>query len=178
MTDRTITIIPIDEINFPILEYIGKCLETTFDLETTIMTRQEIASHIPEPVYGGRYNSTNILKFMADRIPGSAFKLLAVTTLDLYSPIFSCFFGEAQLGGTCALVSLHRLKQEFYDLPPDQETFLARCEKEAIHEIAHTFGLLHCSNKHCIMYPSNNIIDTDVKSNTFCPDCTCLLKIQ
>ena len=177
MSDRIITIVSIDDINISILEHISKCLNSTYKLDTNIISRQDISNHIPEPAYGGRYNSTNILKFLSDRVPKNTFKLLAITELDLYSPIFSCLFGEAQLGGGCALVSLFRLRQEFYNLTPDLDTFLARCEKEAVHELAHTFGLTHCHEKHCIMYPSNNIIDTDVKSNTFCPNCAARLKI-
>lgn len=177
MAGQIITIIPIDEVNVSILEYIGKRLRITFNLETKIVPWQEITTHIPEPVYGGRYNSTNMIKFISQRIPEDTFKVLAVTERDLYSPIFSCYFGEAQLGGPCALVSLHRLRQEYYDLAPDDDIFFARCEKEAIHEIAHTLGLVHCTEKHCIMYPSNNIIDTDVKSTAFCPNCLGKLKI-
>lgn len=177
MPDRTITIIPIDEINASVLEHIRNGLNITFNLGIEILPRQDIASQMPEPVYGGRHSSTTLLKFLSERKPDNIFKLLAITDLDLYSPIFSCLFGEAQLDGTCAVISLHRLKQEYYNLAEDKATFLARCEKEAIHELAHTFGLVHCIEKHCIMYPSNNIIDTDEKSNSFCPACTGLLKI-
>jgi archaemetzincin len=176
MTDTVITIIPIGEVSTFILEYIGKSLERTFNAVAKIVPGQNINSHIPGPFYGGRYNSTSILKYLSERVPGDTLKLLAVTESDLYSPIFSCMFGEAQLGGPCALVSLHRLRQEFYNLAPDQDIFLSRCEKEVIHEIAHTVGLLHCSDKNCVMYPSNNIIDTDVKSNSFCSTCAGLLK--
>ena len=177
MTDPIITIIPIGEVSANILEYIGKFLEHTFNVTTNIVPWQNINSHIPEPIYGGRYNSTSVLKYLSERVPGETLKLLAITESDLYSPIFACMFGEAQLGGACALVSLHRLREEFYDLAPDQNVFLSRLEKEVIHEIAHTLGLVHCSDRNCIMYPSSTIMDTDVKSNTFCPNCTPLLKI-
>ena len=112
-----------------------------------------------------------VLKYLSENIPEDTYKTLAITDLDLYSPIFSCLYGEAQLGGKCALVSIFRMRQEYYNLRPDRELFLARCEKEAIHEMAHTMGLLHCNDINCIMFPSASIIDTDVKSNSFCPVC-------
>src|ERR1022692_4315227 len=41
----------------------------------------------------------------------------AVTSVDLYVPVLTFVFGEAQLTGSCAVVSLHRLREEFYGLP-------------------------------------------------------------
>lgn len=175
MADQVITIISIGKVNNFILKYIAKSIERTFNQTTKIVPWQNISFQIPDPVYN-RYNSTLILKCISERVQKDTLKLLAITEMDLYSPIFSCLFGEAQLGGYCALVSLFRLRQEFYNLNPDQNIFLSRCEKEAIHEIAHTFGILHCSDINCIMFPSNNIIDTDVKSNSFCPKCLELLE--
>lgn len=177
MTDSIITIIPLGEVSSTILEFIEKTLEHTFNVTANIVPWQNTNSPLSKPLYGGKYNSTSLLMYLSERIHGDTLKLLAITEADLYSPIFSCMFGEAQLGGACALVSLHRLRQEYYNLAPDRDTFLSRCEKEVIHEMAHTFGLLHCSDKNCIMYPSSNIIDTDVKSNSFCPNCAGLLHI-
>ena len=175
MTGPIITIIPIGEVRADILKYIGKSLEHTFNVTTDIVPWQNINTHIPEPLYGGKYHSTGILKYLSERVPENTLKLLAVTESDLYSPIFACMFGEAQLGGRCALMSLYRLRQEFYNLTPDPNVFLSRCKKEAIHEIGHTFGLVHCSDKNCIMYPSSTIMDTDVKSDFLCPVCASLL---
>lgn len=176
MAIQTITILPIGEVEFSLLEYIGKCIKKVFHLNIEIVASQEILNEIPEPVFGGKFNSTTILKSLCKSKPSHSHKMLAVTEIDLYSPIFACFFGEAQLGGGCALVSLHRLRQEYYNLEADHTVFLSRCEKEVIHEISHTYGLVHCVDKNCIMFPSNNIIDTDVKSNSFCSNCQSLLR--
>jgi len=178
MRNQRITIIPIGEVDLFILEFLGECLKRTFALDTDIQPWETNIFQIPDATYKGRCNSTRILMHLSKRIPDNSLRVLAVTEYDLYSPIFSSMFGEAQLGGPCALISLHRLRQEFYDLPPDQTVFLSRCEKEVIHEVAHTFGLLHCSIRECIMYPSTNIVDTDIKSNIFCDDCASRLKIR
>ena len=62
-------------------------------------------------------------------------KILGVTDLDLFIPVFTFVFGEAQLGGCAALISTRRLRQEFYGLPPDTGLLFTRAEKEAVHEL-------------------------------------------
>jgi archaemetzincin len=177
MINKTVTITPIGEVSDFILKYIGEIIKNSFNLNTNYTTLQKIASNISFSSFGGRCNSTDILRDLSKRVPEDTYRLLAITELDIYSPIFSCLFGEAQLGGPCAIVSLHRLRQEYYNLPPDNLIFLSRYEKVVIHELAHTFGLIHCVNEHCVMYPSGNITETDIKSNLFCPRCTEQLKI-
>jgi archaemetzincin len=51
------------------------------------------------------------------------------------------------------------------------ELFYARAVKEAVHELAHTLGLRHCSRSSCVMHFSNSISDTDVKQRLFCNTC-------
>src|SRR4030067_2522328 len=65
-----------------------------------------------------QYHSTKILKEMLDEIPPDAVKMIGITSSDLFIPILTFVFGEAQLDGTVAIVSSARLKQEFYRLPP------------------------------------------------------------
>lgn len=118
-----------------------------------------------------QYISTKILKELLKEVPANALKLLGVTDKDLCIPILTYVFGEAQLGGTAAVVSLARLRQEYYGAPPDQRLFQERTRKECLHELGHTFGLIHCTSKNCVMYLSNTVVDVDTKGRTFCRAC-------
>jgi archaemetzincin len=62
-----------------------------------------------------------------------------------------------------ALISLERLRPEFYWMPEDDDLFECRALKEAMHELGHVLGLNHCPDRNCVMYFSNSIPDTDVK---------------
>jgi len=132
----------------------------------------------PEPVSFGvapdparnQYYATAILQTMLnlDGMPG---RVLAVTGLDLFVPVLTFVFGEAQLPGRCALVSIHRLHDEFYGLPPNASALRERLLKEAIHELGHTYGLVHCDDWECVMSSSHGVERLDVKSAQFCLGC-------
>jgi len=118
-----------------------------------------------------QYYSTRILKEMLGEVPQDALKLLGVTDKDLCIPILTYVFGEAQVGGTAAVVSLARLRQEHYGLTPDRPLLLERLRKESLHELGHTFGLVHCPLRECVMYLSNTVVDVDTRGRDFCTGC-------
>ncbi len=118
-----------------------------------------------------QYYSTKLLERLLDHRAGDGAKLLGIAGVDLYIPPLSFVFGEAQLGGAAAVISTHRLDQRFYGLERDVELLYNRCEKEAIHEIGHCFGLVHCRDYRCVMYLSYAVEDIDLKSVVFCPAC-------
>jgi len=91
--------------------------------------------------------------------------------LDLFIPILTFVFGEAQLDGPAAVVSASRLCPTFYGLPPDHELLYQRLAKEAIHELAHTFGLVHCQNQTCVLSSSSYAENIDLKEGRFCMRC-------
>ncbi len=117
-----------------------------------------------------QYYSTALLQAMHPLVEGCA-RLLAVTSLDLYVPVLTFVFGEAELGGSRALVSLHRLRQEFYGLPANRELLHERLVKESVHELGHTFGLRHCDDWRCVMTSSHAVERLDVKGAQFCAAC-------
>lgn len=133
-----------------------------------------------EPFYSSdrkQYHSTEILRQLLPFAKGKEQHILGIMDEDIYIPILTFVFGEAQLDGRCALMSGHRLHQEFYGLPQDESLYLHRCEKEAVHELGHTLGLKHCSNFECVMRYSNSVADIDIKRNIFCSSCSEVLGI-
>ncbi len=97
--------------------------------------------------------------------------ILGIVDADIFVPELNFVFGEASFPGKEALISLWRLRPEFYGDSPDESLLLARVVKEAVHEIGHTLGLQHCPRSSCVMHFSNSIIDTDIKKNLLCDRC-------
>jgi archaemetzincin len=114
-----------------------------------------------------QFYSTLLVKTLA----GLPERTLGITAVDLFVPVLSFVFGEAQLGGTAALVSVCRLQQEFYGLPPDEAMLGDRLLKEAVHELGHTFGLRHCENWQCAMSSSHAVEKIDTKTAELCSTC-------
>jgi archaemetzincin len=120
----------------------------------------------------GQYHSTAILQRLQPYAAGlEEIRLLGVTVVDLFVPVLTFVFGEAQLEGRCAVVSLHRLHEEFYGLPPDSRLLEERALKEAVHELGHTFGLKHCPDWRCVMASTHAVERLDLKGANFCPSC-------
>lgn len=144
-------------------------------LEKVIGKRVRIAQRIALPWDSwnpdrNQHLSPSILAILAT-LPYSDDRVLGVTDVDIYTTGLNFIFGEADYVGGKALISLQRLRQEFYGLPSDEKLFQRRALKEAVHELGHTYGLGHCPDPTCVMYFSNSLSDTDFKEWEFCPFC-------
>jgi archaemetzincin len=149
-------------------------LATAISVEFQVRCEIVPAALDPAPSFhSGRqqYYSTDLLARMQKHLTPGCWRVLGVTPLDLYIPILTFVFGEAQLEGGCALVSTYRLRQEFYGLPPDHDLLYQRLLKEAIHELGHTLGLTHCEDYECVMAPSHAVEWIDLKSSHVCREC-------
>ena len=118
-----------------------------------------------------QYHSSEILERMQTHVGSRDWRLLGVTGVDLYIPILKYVFGEAQMGGPRALVSFHRLRQEFYGLEPDFALISQRLLKESIHELGHTLELSHCPDYRCAMASAHAVERIDLRENSLCQSC-------
>jgi archaemetzincin len=160
------------------------------DREAFDVARAALASRIGLPAEGGpplpdpsyaydaqrhQFSSTLIMQTALTKIPAGAEKLLVVTEADLFIPMLSFVFGQAQLDGPVAVLSFARLRQQFHGLPANRSLFLVRVAKEALHEIGHTFGLTHCVDSGCTMSLATSIRQLDAKGATYCESCAILI---
>jgi archaemetzincin len=123
----------------------------------------------PPDAYDARrkqWSTSRILSWMA--LSGPSGKVLAVTDQDLFIPILTFVFGEAQLDGRYAVVSTARLGEPGL---PDPRVALERLAKEGVHELGHCFGLVHCDSPGCVMGRSSSARDVDRKRGEFCSKC-------
>jgi archaemetzincin len=109
----------------------------------------------------GQYLASSILAVLSHPAH-SGDRVLGVVDVDIFAPELNFVFGQADGAGMRALISLWRLRQEFYGLPPDEDLFHQRVVKEAVHELGHTYGLSHCPDPICVMHFSNSLLDTDL----------------
>lgn len=119
----------------------------------------------------GQYNSTALLAQILQAYKDGDEKRIAVVGVDLFIPVLTFVFGEAQLNGIAAVVSYHRLANPFYGMPPDVSLTWKRLEKEIIHELGHTFGFYHCHQFECVMRSSTYVEEIDLKRGDLCSDC-------
>jgi archaemetzincin len=167
---KALSLLAIGKVEAPLLEYLQQALQEQFRTPCSILPARldpEFAFHAERQ----QYHSSEILARMQDCLTGHTWRLLGVTGVDLYIPILTFVFGEAQMGGPCALLSLHRLRQEFYGLAGDGEILCQRALKEAVHELGHTLNLTHCDDYECAMAPSHAVEWIDLKESGLCAAC-------
>src|SRR4030043_2250816 len=101
-----IYIVPIELEDHSCLEKLESFISKTFHLRTK---RREFKINLKEAFDSnrGQYNSSLILRQLIVKPPWDAEKILAVLDVDLYIPILTFLFGEAQLKGIGAVVSPH-----------------------------------------------------------------------
>lgn len=168
-----IAVLHVGSVDVDVVNKLQSGLCEVFPGTRCVILEEEMS--VPQDAYNPmrrQYFSSRILaelpsyaeRFGADRV-------LGVTEVDLFVLHLNFVFGEAECLGKAAIISLFRLKPEFYGQPPNDKLFAERCVKEAIHEVGHTLGLVHCGNPACIMFFSNSISDTDRKNRAFCGKC-------
>lgn len=168
----TIYISPVGQIAPWITRILAEKMSAFFGFNTQVTPLLADIAFAYDPERN-QYHSTLILEKLARECPGGGLKVLGVTKEDLFIPILTHVYGEAQLGGRACIISISRLITG-----PDMggaDSGAGRIVKEAIHELGHCFDLRHCEDEKCIMHYCRKLADVDKKSNRFCRYCTIFL---
>ncbi len=173
ISSREILLVPFGDVEKEILLFLKEELGKRFSFSFSL--------HPPLPFPANSFNPRRNQYFSSPFIEElhklkDAFKFLGITEVDLYVRGLNFIFGQAELGGKSAIISLARLREEFYGREKNIYQLKLRSLKEAIHELGHTFGLRHCRNFPCVMTFSNTLMEVDKRSNTFCLSCKLLLE--
>ena len=174
MNSTTITFVSLGLPDRDLVEQAMQAAAREYDCAVVLKEVHLDISDFYDPVRR-QYNADKLLHEI-DRIdfPGSG-KVIGLFNVDLFIPILTYIFGQAQLGGRTGIASMFRLSNERYGLPGNDELLSARFTREIIHELGHLFGLIHCHNSGCVMQSSTYVEDIDQKEARLCAKCRAAL---
>jgi archaemetzincin len=164
----TVELVPIDLDDSVDVQRLAQALGHIWQLRPVVRPHAVDLQAALDPIRG-QYEARRVLAMLAE-LPGKGF-VLGVTRVDLYLPVLTFVIGEAHLDGRAAVVSSFRLGEERYGREPRPDLSRERLLKEAVHEVGHCRGLVHCKNPECVMYASVVAEDVDLKRAEPCRAC-------
>ena len=166
----TVALLPVGPVDMCVIDAACESLRDVFDCDVQLRSPIGIGPDAYDAVRR-QYSSSTLMQAIARVFTSRADRTLGVTEADLFIPMLTFVFGQAQLSGRNAIVSFARLRQSFYGLQPDPELLSVRMRKEITHEIGHTLGLIHCPDRQCVMSVATSIQQVDTKGGRFCSTC-------
>ena len=169
-----IVVSPIGEVDSGLCDVVGEEVHRSFGFPSQ---RLPLLDGVDFAYDIGRrqYHSTKILEKLDETAPPQAVKIIGIATVDLFIPILTYVYGEAQLGGRACIISTYRLRENPHPGQPGA-SLEERAVKEAVHELGHTFKLKHCPEHTCIMHYCRSIADVDRKTSGFCRHCRIMME--
>ncbi|NNF99274.1 MAG: hypothetical protein HKM93_07835 [Desulfobacteraceae bacterium] len=139
------------------------------NIQTILGINADISIITEKPGYAfvpgrGQFDAGKILRHLAS-VKSEVPLRLGVTAYDLCTPILTFVYGESELGGTCAVISINRIRHNTPEI-----TYL-RAVKIGLHEVGHLFGIGHCWEPGCLMQYSHNLEKLDALNIDFCSAC-------
>ena len=165
-----ITLISFGYFDADVLRNVADLVKKEFLLNVNIKEGHLDLSEFYDPTRR-QYNGVKLIHIVEDAYSSDFSKTIGLFNVDLFIPILTFIFGQAFLNGRSGIASNYRLSNERYGIKLDEKLVLERFIKEVIHELGHTFGLIHCHIPTCVMRSSTYVEDIDQKSMHLCLNC-------
>jgi archaemetzincin len=170
LNKRSIILINYGSFEKEITEWICEDISITFGYRASTLESSRDLSEFYSPARR-QYDANGIISMVSGMAPEDSLKIIGLFQVDLFIPILTYIFGQATLSGKTAIASIYRLRNELYGLSPNYMLQIERLRKVVIHELGHTFGLIHCHHPGCVMIASTYVENIDNKSIQFCQSC-------
>ena len=170
MNEPNILLISYGQFEKKILEKIAMDVAREFHFQVNIEESHIDLSKFYDPLRH-QYDGNGLLKEIDTTYSSQLIKKIGLFRVDLFIPILTYIFGQAAFKGSTGIASIYRLRNEQYGIKKDEALLLNRFSKVVIHELGHTFGLIHCLIPTCVMRSSTYVEDIDQKSHNLCIQC-------
>lgn len=176
MNQESITLISFGYFGRQFLDSIASAVAREFGYNVLVKESRMDLSDFFDPARR-QYNGNKLLQTINTMATPGSLKTMGLFSIDIFIPIMTHIFGQAALNGHAGIASLFRLSNERYGIEPDDNLLLDRFTKEVIHELGHTFGLIHCMTPDCVMRSSTYVEDIDQKNQHLCHNCRRLMDV-
>ncbi len=169
-----VRIIPVGNVSEKLLKEVSGGIENTLGVKTRIME----GLVVPKESYNALRRQhdaekmidllckNQVAQFIDRDLPA-----LFITDADMYTDRMNFAFAVEDPVYSVSIVSLARLRTEFYGQGINLYLLGERTAKEAIHTLGHQLGLEHCFRHNCVMSSSPSAGDVDKKQKIMCRDC-------
>lgn len=169
-----IYLVPAGDIDEKILQNIKEAIPASFPFTVKVEILPKYA--IPQEAHDAsrmQYDADKILLDFTDKnmVDTRIDRFLLITDVDLYVHKMNYVFGLSYPHKGAAIMSLVRLRNEYYGRPRDDKALMDRSAKEAVQELGHSWSVKHCPTKKCVMFYSNTLEDLDKTPPKFCVLC-------
>lgn len=165
-----IVIVPLGESEFFELSRLAGHLASVFVCAVDILS----GARIPQEAYSdsrSQYFSTVLLHKLELLKSSAREKVIGLVDEDMYTPNRVWVLGASDRMAGTAVISMFRLRQEYFGFEEEDHVLYHRTCKETVHQLGHLYGMGPCRNPRCAMYASERMEDIDGKREKFCDNC-------
>lgn len=169
--NKEILLLPIGKVMVDILNEIAVALRKSYGMHVRIGRAEEPDTQMYSDERR-QFDAEKLIHMAKARKHDNLFAVLGIVDADVFFDEKSFVFSYHQSGTGLALLSLARLRQEFYQKTSDRELFLKRAVTEAFTQVGMAGGMPVCSQKKCVLSAGTSLWRLDEKRQQFCSSCS------